>query len=100
MAQEAKGKFLYIGICFIYSAQDYNSIHFKPYINRIQKKKTDDNDNVSINIYNRDRYRYRPTCPIMDCPYVDADSIPNNAIVLDMFDEKEKLHIEQYHPEC
>ena len=48
----------------------------------------------------RDRFRSRPTCPKMDCPFNHADSIPTQAIILDMFTEKDKKHIQQYHHSC
>ena len=48
----------------------------------------------------RDRFRTRPTCPRMDCPFNHADSIPTQAIILDMFTDKDKKHIEKYHHSC
>ena len=53
---------------------------------------TDEND--------RGRARSRFICPIVDCPFANADSIPTQAIILDMFTEEDKNHIELFHPEC
>ena len=46
------------------------------------------------------RNRIRLRCPIIGCPYLDADSIPNEAIIPDMFTDKDKKHIEKFHPNC
>ena len=50
--------------------------------------------------YRRDRFQSRARCPVKDCEYLHADSIPNQAIVLDLFTKEDKQHIKQYHTEC
>ena len=37
------------------------------------------------------------TCPEIDCPYFHANSLPNDAIVLEHYDMD---HIKQHHPSC
>ena len=66
--------------------------------NNNETKKTDGNDKLGND--NRDRFRSRPTCPRIDCPFNHADSIPTKAIILDMFTEKDRKHIQQYHFSC
>ena len=51
--------------------------------------KVDDNTGVDY----RDRNRSRQ-CPDMECAYLNADTLPNYAIVLDSFSEKDMKHIE------
>ena len=65
----------------------------------ISDNNNNDNNKISEN-YQRYRFRSRPRCPIKDCEYQHADSIPNKAIILDLFTEKDKQHIKQYHIEC
>ena len=55
---------------------------------------------MNLENHQRGRFRPRPRCPIKDCEYHHADSIPNQAIILDLFTEKNKQHIKQYHIDC
>ena len=55
-------------------------------------------DTFETDDFYRDRIRVR--CPIINCPYLDADSIPTRAIIPDMFTDKDKKHIEKFHPNC
>ena len=59
----------------------------------------DDNDDMIL-ADEEYRNRFRVRCPILGCPYLDNDSIPNKAIILDMFTDKDKKHIEKFHPSC
>ena len=51
-------------------------------------------------IHQRDGYRSRARCTRIDCPYFDAETIPNYAIVLESFSDKEKSHIKNFHHSC
>ena len=51
-------------------------------------------------IQRRNESRERSRCLDIDCPYFDADSIPNHAIALDLFSDEDMAHIEDCHPSC
>ena len=61
----------------------------------------DESIRYSQESHSRDRVASaRSRCLDIDCPYFDADSIPNHAIVVDTISDEDMSHIKDFHQSC